>query len=163
MYIAREDKIKAIKEITEYIGVGEVEKNTTKEEIDILSSIILDAREIRKKLQLEKEELNSICIYILVKAKNKENLDKDMEKIKQKLFISGIISKKANFRQKELFEVSLPFNNNKNILKEVSSRNILTSTLAGFYPFISTGIYDKKGILFRNRKVTKITRINRQI
>lgn len=155
MYIAKEDKIKAIKEITEYIGVGEVEKNTTKEEIDILSSVILDAREIRKKLQLEKEELNSICIYILVKAKNKEKLNENMEKIKQKLFISGIISKKTNFRQKELLEVSLPFNNNKNILKEVSSRNILTSTLSGFYPFISNGIYDKKGILFGIEKTQK--------
>lgn len=92
--------------------------------------------------------MHSICIYILIKSKTKDELEKNIERIKQKLFIAGMVSKKTNFRQKELLEVSLPLNNNKNILKEVSSRNILTSSLSGFYPFVSNGIYDKKGIFF---------------
>lgn len=152
MFIKREDKMKAIREITEYIGIGEVEKKDTQEEIDILSSVVKDAREIRKKLQLEKDELNSICMYILVKAKTKEELDYSLTIIKEKLFLSGMIVKKSNYRQKELFEVSLPLNNNKNILSEISSRNILTSNLAGFYPFVSKGIYDYKGILIGKEK-----------
>lgn len=154
LYIKKEDKIKAIKEITEYIGIGEVEKKDTQEEIDILSSVVKDAREIRKKLQLEKDELNSICMYILVKEKTKEKLDYSLSLIKERLFLSGMIVKKSNYRQKELFEVSLPLNNNnKNILSEISSRNILTSNLAGFYPFVSKGIYDYKGILIGKEKL----------
>lgn len=153
LYIKKEDKIKAIKEITEYIGIGEVDKKDTQEEIDILSSVVKDAREIRKKLQLEKDELNSICMYILVKEKTKEKLDRSLNLIKERLFLSGMIVKKSNYRQKELFEVSLPLNNNKNILSEISSRNILTSNLVGFYPFVSKGIYDYKGILIGKEKL----------
>ena len=166
IYINKEDKIAAIKDITEYIGIGEVEKEKTKEEIDILSSVILDAKEIRRKLQLENDELHSICIYIMCKSKSKEELAKNIEYIKNKLFLSGMIAKKTNFRQKELFKVSMPLNNNEGILKEVSSRNILTSTLVGFYPFISNGIYDYKGILFGkekyNNSLVLIDRFNRE-
>ena len=166
IYVYKEDKIAAIRDLTEYIGIGEVEKEKTKEEIDILSSVIVDAKEIRRKLQLENDELHSICIYIMCKAKTKEELNKNIEYIKNKLFLYGIIAKKTNFRQKELFKVSMPLNNNEGILKEVSSRNLLTSTLVGFYPFVSNGIYDYQGILFGrekyNNSLVLIDRFNRE-
>ena len=55
-------------------------------------------------------------------------------------------TKRANFRQEELYLSTLPFMENPKVLKNVAKRNILTSGLLATYPFISSSIFDKEGI-----------------
>ena len=55
-------------------------------------------------------------------------------------------TRRANFRQEELFLSCMPIIENKEIIKGAAKRNILTSGLLATYPFISSTIFDKEGI-----------------
>ena len=55
-------------------------------------------------------------------------------------------TRRAYFRQEELFLSCLPLMENKEIIKKAGKRNILTSGLLSTYPFISSTIYDQNGI-----------------
>ena len=55
-------------------------------------------------------------------------------------------TRRANFRQEQVFLSCLPIMENNNDIKYVAKRNILTSGLIATYPFISSSIFDESGI-----------------
>jgi len=55
-------------------------------------------------------------------------------------------TRRANFREEEIFLTNLPIMENNKSIKEAARRNILTSGLLSTYPFISSTIFDKNGI-----------------
>ena len=55
-------------------------------------------------------------------------------------------TRKANFRQEQLFLSCLPIMENNNDIKYATKRNVLTSGLIATYPFISSSIFDESGI-----------------
>ena len=55
-------------------------------------------------------------------------------------------TRRANFRQEQLFLSCLPIMENNNDIKYAAKRNILTSGLIATYPFISSSIFDESGI-----------------
>ena len=55
-------------------------------------------------------------------------------------------TRRANFRQEEIFLATLPISENREIIKNAARRNILTSGLLSTYPFISSTIFDPNGI-----------------
>ena len=55
-------------------------------------------------------------------------------------------TRRANFRQEEIFLSCLPIMENNLIIKDAARRHILTSGLLATYPFISSSIFDKDGI-----------------
>ena len=58
---------------------------------------------------------------------------------------NGIQTRRANFRQQQIFFSILPLMQNEYEIKK-QERNILTSGLIGTYPFVSSSIFDEEGI-----------------
>ena len=61
----------------------------------------------------------------------------------------GLFTRRANFRQEELFLSTLPIFNNNKLIKNAARKNVLTNGLVATYPFISSSIFDEEGIFYR--------------
>ena len=149
IFYEKKDTNKVIKELTYHIGNINVElneKNKNNQEIDLLAFSNNDAKYIRKQMQVENEELYFLYIYINIFEKNLEELEKQINKLENILQASGLQSKRAYFREEQTFLTCLPIMENHIDIKNVSKRNILTSGLVSTYPFISSSVFDEKGI-----------------
>ena len=149
MFYEKQDSYRVIKELTYHIGnVGlEVKSNhENRQDIDIATSIYGDAKYIRKEMQVNNEEIYYLYIYLLVYAEDIKELDYLVSKIEGISQSKGLLTRRANFRQEELFKSCLPIMENNRLVKNVAKRNILTSSLVSTYPFISSSIFDKEGI-----------------
>ena len=144
---------KILKELTYNIGnVGyELKKsNDNRQDIDIAESSYNDAKYIRKEIQLNNEELYYLYIYINLFSNDKKELFYNIDKIEGILQSRGMQTKRANFREEQLFLSCLPLLENNRDLKTVGKRNILTSGLVCTYPFMSSSIFDDEGIYIGN-------------
>ena len=149
VFYEKQDTYKTIKDLTYFIGnVGVDLKsgNQNREDIDIAAYSYNDAKYIRKEMQVNNEELYFLYIYINIISENEKDLERNLNKIEGILSANGMMSKKANFRQEQIYKSCLPLMNNENDLKEISRRNILSNGLVATYPFISSNIYDENGI-----------------
>ena len=149
IFYEKQDTYKTIKDLTFYIGnVGVDLKsgNENRQDIDIASYSYNDAKYIRKEMQVNNEDLYFLYIYIVVISKSEKELYENINKLEGILQTSGMVSKRGNFRQEELYRACLPEAENEEIIKNVSRRNILTSGLVSTYPFISSNICEDNGI-----------------
>jgi len=137
-----------------------------RQDIDIAAFTYNDAKYIRKEIQVNNEELYYLYIYMNVFSKDKKELEYSLNKIEGLCQAKGIITKRAYFRQEEAFISCSPCMENKNILKQVSRRNILTNGLIATYPFISSSIFDEEGIFIGtsiyNNSLIFIDRYNKE-
>ena len=143
------DKLKVIKDLTYNIGNVGLELKTfndNRQDIDIAAFTYNDAKYIRKELQLNNEELYFFYIYLELYSENKKILEYNIDKIEGILQSGGMQTRKSYFRQEQLFKSCLPILENNKDLKIMAKRNVLTSGLVSTYPFLSTTIYEEKGI-----------------
>ena len=151
IYIEKNNQYKIIKEIARNIGntTVDLEKiNNSRIDIDIAKSSLEDAQYIRKEMQLNNQQLLYFYTYITTYSKNKEELKNQINKIEEILQNSGLKSKKSYFRQEQTILANLPLNKNNADIKKAVKKNILTDGIRGTYPFITSTIYDEKGILY---------------
>lgn len=151
IYIEKNNQYKIIKEIARNIGntTVDLEKiNNSRIDIDIAKSSLEDAQYIRKEMQLNNQQLLYFYTYITTYSKNKEELKNQINKIEEILQNSGLKSKKSYFRQEQTILANLPLNKNNDDIKKAVKNNILTDGIRGTYPFITSTIYDEKGILY---------------
>ena len=151
IYIEKNNQYKIIKEIARNIGntTVDLEKiNNSRIDIDIAKSSLEDAQYIRKEMQLNNQQLLYFYTYITTYSKNKEELKNQINKIEEILQNSGLKSKKSYFRQEQTILANLPLNKNNDDIKKTVKKNILTDGIRGTYPFITSTIYDEKGILY---------------
>ncbi len=147
------NNLNAIKELTYNIGNVGFELKEGKEnrqDIDIALFSYNDAKYIRKEIQINGEEIYYLYIYLNIFSETKEELEKNLDKIEALLQSKGLQTRRANFRQEQLFLSCLPLAENNKDLKSVAKRNILTSGLVSTYPFISSSIFEESGIYFGN-------------
>ena len=143
------DTSKVIKELTYNIGnVGAELKqfNDNRQDIDIVAFTYNDAKYIRKEIQINNEEMYFLYIYLNLFSEDKKELKYNIEKIEGILQSRGLQTRRATFREEQLFISCLPLLENKKEIKTVAKRNILTSGLISTYPFISSSIFDENGI-----------------
>ena len=57
-----------------------------------------------------------------------------------------MLTRRANFREEQLFLSCIPICENNIDIKNSAKRNVLTSSLISTYPFISSSIFDEKGL-----------------
>lgn len=151
IYIEKNNQYKIIKEIARNIGntAVDLEKiNNSRIDIDIAERSLEDAKYIRKEMQLNNQQLLYFYTYITTYSKNKEELKNQINKIEEILQNSGLKSKKSYFRQEQTILANLPLNKNNDDIKKAVKKNILTDGIRGTYPFITSTIYDEKGILY---------------
>ena len=149
IFYEKQDPYKTIKELTYHIGnvgVELKEENENREDIDIAAFTYNDAKYIRKEIQINNEDIYYLYIYINIYSNNIKDLEYYLNKIEGITQSRGMQTRRANFRQEEMFLSSLPILENKKIIKNAARRNILTSGLLSTYPFISSTIFDPDGI-----------------
>ena len=151
IYLEKKNQYKIIKEISQNIGntTIDLEKiNNSRIDIDIAKLSLQDAQYIRKEMQLNNEQSLYLNVYITTYANSKKELKNKINKIEEILQSSGMKSKKSLFRQEQTLLSNIPINNNNSDLIKATKRNILTEGVKGTYPFITSTIYDKEGILY---------------
>ena len=147
------DTTKVLKELTYNIGSVGVElkqSNENRQDFDIAAFTYNDAKYIRKEIQINNEEMYFIYIYLNLFSDDKKELLYNLDKVEGILQSRGLQTRRANFRQEEIFVSCLPLLENSQMLKEIGKRNILTSSLVSTYPFISSSIFEEKGIYIGN-------------
>ena len=149
IFYEKQDSYQTIKDLTYHIGNVGVElksNNTNKQDIDIAAFTYNDAKYIRREIQINNEDIYFLYIYINLYSEDKKELEYYLNKIEGITQSKGMQTRRANFRQEELFLSCLPIMENNLNIKEVAKRNILTSGLLSTYPFISSTIFDQEGI-----------------
>ena len=149
IYYEKQDAYKVIKDLTYNIGNVKVDLENigqARQDSEIAAFTYNDAKYIRKEMQINNEELYFIYTYITTFAKTKKELEKKISRIEGLVRSQGLITKKAFFRQEQAYKSVLPLMINDEDIKKVSKRNILTSSIPATYPFISSSIFDEKGI-----------------
>lgn len=169
VFYEKQDTYKTIKDLTYFIGnVGVDLKsgNANREDIDIAAYTYNDAKYIRKEMQVNNEELYFLYTYITIIADTEKELERNQNKIEGILQASGMMTKRANFRQEQTYKSCLPLMNNNTDIKNVSRRNILSNGLVATYPFISSNICDDTGIFIGtniyNNSMILVDRFNKE-
>src|SRR5574344_1145522 len=84
MFYEKLDTVKVVREITYQIGNMSGEMRTVgdnRQDIDVIKGSCEDAKYIRQQMQVNKEDLYYLCIYISVYSGNKEELNRDIERL----------------------------------------------------------------------------------
>ncbi len=150
MFYEKQDTYKTIKDLTYYIGNSGVDLKYGKqnrEDIEIAAFSYNDAKYIRKEMQVNNQELYYLYMYVTVFSTSEKELEYTLNKVEGMFQSYGIVTKRANFRQEQVYTACLPVMENTTEIKNASKRNILTDGLIATYPFISTSIFDENGIL----------------
>ena len=149
IFYEKQDSYKTIKDLTYHIGnvgVELKETNQNRQDIDIVAFAYNDAKYIRKEIQVNNEDIYFLYIYINVYAESTKELEYYLNKIEGITQSKGMQTRRANFRQEEVFMGCLPLAENLEIIKGVAKRNMLTTGLIATYPFISSTIFDDDGV-----------------
>ena len=169
IFYEKQDTYKTIKDLTYFIGNSAVDlkdSNENREDIELASFSYNDAKYIRKQMQINNEDLYFLSMYIMVFGNSEKELDYLLNKMEGALQSNGISSKRANFREEEVFKSCLPVFFNSKDIKNTSRRNVLTNGLISTYPFISNSIFDETGVLFGlnriNNSMIMVDRFNKE-
>ena len=149
IFYEKQDVYKTIRDLTYHIGNVGVDlknNNQNRQDIDIAAFTYNDAKYIRKEMQINNEDLYFLYIYITTFSSNIKELEYLLNKIEGILQSKGIQTRRAYFRQEQSFLSTIPLMKNGEELKEISKRNVLTSGVVATYPFISSAIFDERGI-----------------
>ena len=149
IFYEKQDQYSTIKDLTYHIGNVGVDINSSnqnRQDMDIAVYTYTDAKYIRKEMQVNGEDLYFLYIYIDIYSENIKNLEYYINKIEGIMQSKGLITRRANFRQSQVFKSCLPLMENNKDVKNSARRNILTTGLLSTYPFISTSIFDENGI-----------------
>ena len=149
IFYEKQDQYKTIKDLTYHIGnvgVDISEKNKNREDIDIAIYTYNDAKYIRKEMQVNNEDLYFLYIYVNVFADNLKDLNFYLNNIEGLMQSNGMQTRRANFREEQVFRSCLPMMENDVDIKNTARRNVLTSSLISTYPFITSSIFDEEGI-----------------
>lgn len=121
--------------------------NNNQIDSDIIKNNKKEAEEIKKKIQIDEEQVFLVETYIKIYAQNEKEILSKVKNIVNKLYISNITVRPCNFRQKEAYVSMFPLaRTNKTISKY--TENIFTSeSLAMIFPFFSKDIYDSDGVI----------------
>ena len=128
------------------VGVDIKSGNENREDIEIAAFTYNDAKYIRREIQVNNEDLYFLYIYLNVYSEDLKELEYLINKIEGIIQSKGMQTRRAYFRQEQAFLGCLPFMMNNKDIKEVTKRNVLTSSLVCTYPFISSSIFDENGI-----------------
>ena len=169
IFYEKQDTYKTIKNLTYFIGnVGVDLKlgNQNREDIDIAAFSYNDAKYIRKEIQVNNADLYFLNTYILISEESISKLEQSIKKVESILQASGMVTRRANFRQEQVFFSCLPIMENRKEIKDVSKRNVLTDGLLGTFPFISSNICDQNGVFIGtniyNHSIILMDRFNKE-
>lgn len=161
IFVNKLDPIKILNDITFNIGTAQSELNTintNQRNIDVISKAKEDASNLRKKLQVENQEIYNISIIVTFYSYDLNQLIKNILSIKSKFYSKGITSEITNFRHLEFYLFNLPINI-KNY-KYLNNIYITTNALSNIFPFYITNFVDSKGIIIGYTERKRLCMLN---
>ncbi len=149
-HIERENNSEILKRLTKIIAessaeMGSVSKNQI--DMNVLDNMKSKAQELRRKIQIDNEQIYKLSTYIVVKANSLMDLTNKQKRYTNILFAKQIIAKPSNFRQKEAYIATLPILLNSPILSKYTHSIFTEQALAKLFPFFETDVLNKNGIL----------------
>ena len=151
VYIKKLDTYKVLNDITYTIGLFESERHTIKgnqNNIDILNESSKEAKELRRKIQIENQEIFNVNIILTFYSEDLTALYKSVSSFKARLYSKNFISEITNFRHLNYYLSNLPLQNNSNYNIFLTS-----SALANIFPYISNNFIDINGVLIGYTKM----------
>ena len=149
IFYEKQDTYKTIKDLTLNIGnvgVDIKDNNQNREDIDLAVFTYNDAKYIRKEMQVNNEDLYFLYMYVNVFSDNIKELEKNLNIIEGLMQSKGMITRRATFRQEQIFNSCIPIQENNEEIKKSAARNVLTAGMLATYPFITSSIFDENGI-----------------
>ncbi|MDO4282160.1 MAG: ATP-binding protein [Clostridia bacterium] len=151
MFLQKQDIMKFLKELTYYISSSSAEINTISKnqvDIDILNKSKDDAKNLRREIQINNEEIYNLSFIITFYSIDKSELLQILKSFQTKLFSKQIVSIISNFRHLDAYLLNLPLNDNKNRILKTNYRSMTTSCVTNFFPFYTKNVFDENGIIF---------------
>ena len=169
VFYEKQDTYKTIKDLTYFIGNVGVDLKTgneNRQDIDIAAYTYSDAKYIRKEMQVNNDDLYFLYTYVIIISENEKEMERNLNKIEGLLQASGMMTRKANFRQEQIYFSCLPLMDNNKDIKNIAKRNILGSGIISTYPFISSNLCDDNGIFIGtniyNNSMILVDRFNKE-
>ena len=111
IFYEKQNAYKILRNLTYHIGnvsadLKEISEN--REDIEIAQNTYNDAKYIRKEMQINSQDLYYLYIYINIFSKDKKELEYSLNKVEGILQTKGIFTRRANFRQEQLFLTTIP-------------------------------------------------------
>ena len=156
MYITKLDPLNVLSKLTYNLALNNSELSTikkTQRNIDIISKSSTDIEELRKKIQIENEEIYGINIIITFYSQDFNQISNIFSKYRAKLYSKGIGVEITNFRHLEFYLSNLPLNNRNKFLE--NDLILTTKALANVFPFYTDNIVDVKGITLGYTKANR--------
>lgn len=107
-----------------------------------------DANKLLQKIDQEQENVFYVTIAIMVSAKDKDELERKSKKIESALAASKMKGRVAMFKQEDALLAVSPYGHCPQSIKDIASRNMPVSSIAGAFPFNSSGLNDGRGYIF---------------
>lgn len=153
IYIQKQDTYDVLKKISYQISNLRSELKDTRKnqlDLDIMEITTKDAKNLRREIQINNEEIFKINFQITFFHKDLEKLFNLVKDFQNRLYSKQIISNISNFRHLDFYLNSLPYINQNN--KKKISSYITTSSLANIFPFYTKNILDRNGIVIGSTK-----------
>ena len=149
-HIKRENNFDILKKLTGIIAKTSSEiESVSKNQIDIniIDNEKKKALELRKKIQIDNEQIYMLSTYILIKAADKDTLISKQRKYINMLYTKQLIVKPSNFRQKEAYLATLPIMLNNTIISKYTHNIFTEEAMTKLFPFFENSVLNKNGIL----------------
>lgn len=151
IFLQKQDIMKVLKDLTYYISSSSAEISTINKnqvDIDILNKSRDDAKNLRREIQINNEEIYNVCFFVTLYSNSKMEILQVLKTFQTKLFSKQIVSIISNFRHLDVYLLNIPVNDNKNELLKNNYRSMTTSCVANFFPFYTKNVFDENGIIF---------------
>lgn len=149
MHITRAKSGEYLKKLTSVISHTNSEKKdgiTEQVDIDVLNKITEDAKILRHLVQIENEEIYEVSILIGIVGKNENELIQNVKAVENIAYTNGFHIVPANFRQKQVYFLTLPLRKLEDKLMGITQNIFTTSSLTSLFPFYSTKFMQEDGI-----------------
>lgn len=149
-HIKRENNFEILKKLTNIIAensseMGSISKNQI--DINVIDNMRQKATELRRKIQIDNEQIYMLSTYIVIKANSVEELVNKQKKYINLLYAKQIVAKPSNFRQKEAYLATLPITQNSPVISKYTHSIFTEQALAKLFPFFEKDVLNKNGIL----------------
>lgn len=151
IFLQKQDIMKVLKDLTYYISSYSAEISTINKnqvDIDVLDKSRENAKNLRREIQINNEEVYNVSCIITLYSNSKNDILQILKSFQTKLFSKQIVSIISNFRHLDVYLLNIPINDNNNKLLKNNYVNMTTSCIANFFPFYKQNVFDEDGIIF---------------
>ena len=148
--IKRENNYEILKKLTNIIAeTGSEMGSTSKNQIDrnLLDNMKVKATELRKKIQIDNEQIYLLSTYIVIKTRDINELLSKQKRYINMLYANQIVAKPSNFRQKEAYLATVPLISNSQLISKYTHNVFTEQALSRLFPFFDKDVLNKNGIL----------------